>query len=172
MREWHVTDARGAVACLHTASLAKESLLSASEILEQITVVLSTTRKKKQLQSATADCMIRHNPSQCSSSRIASVVCMPFVFRPTSPRHKVVKVSLRKARRYGPRTIARRRCAERSELLRFSVAMRWLLGAGSGALCCQVLIMTEERGMRENGERSATWRERWNLVCQVVASSL
>ena len=69
---------------------------------------------KKQLRSATAARVRRHNSSQCGCARIVCVICMCFVF---VPRHKVVNVILRRARRCGQSPAARRRGAERSELL-------------------------------------------------------
>ena len=43
---------------------------------------------EEQLQSATAVCVRRHDPSQCVSAPTVCVVCLFFVF---VPRHQVIK---------------------------------------------------------------------------------
>ena len=40
--------------------------------------------QEKQLQGATAVCVMRHNQCLCDCARIVCVVCMPFASRPTS----------------------------------------------------------------------------------------
>ena len=66
---------------------------------------------------------------------------MFFVF---VPRHQVVKLTLREARRCGQSSVARRRYAERSELLNpLAVATWWLWGLVAGLFV--VLFCKETR---------------------------
>ena len=101
-----------------------------------------------QLQGATAVRVRRHDPSQCAPARIVCVVCLFLVF---APRHQEIKVTLREMRQRGQSSVARRRCAERSELLYPFRCNVVTVGAGGGTLRCLVLQRNEARALREHG---------------------
>ena len=132
--------------------------MTAAESVQNISLreVLHIKIKGKIMQprGATAVCVTRHYPSQDGCARIVCVLCNVHVF---APRHKVVKVMLREARRCGQSYVTRRRCAERSELLYSgnSVGLfckeNWrAIAWGADAVECQIVVSNLRLGVRNS----------------------